>query len=267
MFTLKPSFKHPGWVLVGVALWLDLGLMLSAVAKTAPAPAVFIIDCPRCQTKVAAHEKGRAVGQSVDPASGTVCTKLLVVGCCPVCDEPLVGAALQEPGADPTGAVRWSDMTRVHPQPARVPSSEHVPAVVRATLEEAERAMQVHAYTAACVMFGRALEGVLHDVLSRAAGANGATLPPPRQLMMAESLRLMKEWDLLDPRLYEWCKELHGFRNLAAHPTDVVITREDATDLQALVYAIVEYTYDMTDHLNALHQRTTRQPAAGPDSP
>jgi hypothetical protein len=44
-------------------------------------------------------------------------------------------------------------------------------------------------------------------------------------------------------------------RNLAAHPEDITVSREDAEDLQAFVYAIVEYVYDLTDRYNEFKER------------
>jgi hypothetical protein len=42
----------------------------------------------------------------------------------------------------------------------------------------------------------------------------------------------------------------------------VSITREDAEDLQAFVYAIIEYIYDLTDRYEEFKQRQERRAKA-----
>ena len=44
-------------------------------------------------------------------------------------------------------------------------------------------------------------------------------------------------------------------RNLAADPEDINVSRQDAEDLQAFVYAITEYVYDLTDRYNEFKER------------
>ncbi len=73
--------------------------------------------------------------------------------------------------------------------------------------------------------------------------------------MLAEGIRRMKDRNVIDERLYDWSQQLHAFRNLAAHPEDVSISREDAEDLQTFVYAIIEYIYDLTDRYNEFKAR------------
>jgi len=43
--------------------------------------------------------------------------------------------------------------------------------------------------------------------------------------------------------------------NLAAHPEDITVSRQDAEDLQVFVYAITEYVYDLTDRYNEFKER------------
>jgi hypothetical protein len=59
--------------------------------------------------------------------------------------------------------------------------------------------------------------------------------------------------------LLEWSKQLHAFRNVAAHPEDISISREDTEDLQAFVYAIIEYIYDLTDRYEDFKVRLERR--------
>jgi hypothetical protein len=45
------------------------------------------------------------------------------------------------------------------------------------------------------------------------------------------------------------------FRNLAAHPEDIRISRDDAEDLQTFVNAIVDYVYDLADRYEEFKSR------------
>ena len=118
--------------------------------------------------------------------------------------------------------------------------------------------MQGNASLAACVMFGRALEGVCRDVLftreEKKAIREGTS---KKRLMLGNGIKQLREKDLIDDRLYDWSQHLHAFRNLAAHPDmeGVSITREDAEDLQVFVYAIVEYIYDLADRYDEFKRR------------
>ena len=77
--------------------------------------------------------------------------------------------------------------------------------------------------------------------------------------MLAEGIRRLKEGKHIDERLYDWSQELHAFRNIAAHPESISITRQDAEDLQAFVFAIVEYIYDLTDRYEEFKARLKKQ--------
>jgi len=77
--------------------------------------------------------------------------------------------------------------------------------------------------------------------------------------MLGEGIKRLKEKGVIDQRLYDWSQQLHAFRNLAAHPTDITISREDADDLKSFVYAIIEYIYDLTDRYNDFQARLSRK--------
>lgn len=117
--------------------------------------------------------------------------------------------------------------------------------------------MQASANTAACVMFGRALEALCRDVLEvdRARLDEKEEKQGRRKIMLGEGIRQLREKRIIDDRLFEWSQQLQAFRNLAAHPEDIVIAWTDAEDLQTFVYAIVEYVYDLTDRYNEFKRR------------
>jgi hypothetical protein len=219
----------------------------------------FIIDCPSCKAKVAAIEKGRAESSLVDEESGYPSAERILLGSCPRCTELLVGRAYQTAfaGVD-SDEDYWSDAVRIYPEPAKTFFSHRIPAVVRDSLEEAERSLQANANIACCAMLGRALEALCRDVLKSGSGT-----PPPttgaKEVMLAEGIKRLKEQNIIDERLYDWSQQLHAFRNMAAHPEDVSISRQDAQDLQTFVHAIIDYIYDLTDRYNEFKERVEEQ--------
>jgi hypothetical protein len=240
----------------------------------------FIIDCPWCKAKVAASEKGRAEKSGFDQGAEEPYGHRLYVGSCPSCAGLLAGEATQVgfQGFN-SDDDEWTDVVRVFPKPGRTFSSTRIPRVVKDSLGEAERSLQANANIAACAMLGRALEAVCRDLLESSAPA--APLPPaappptppapaatpipiaapakPKKLMLAEGIRQLKNKKFIDERLYDWSQQLRAFRNLAAHPEDVPISRDDAEDLQTFVYAIVEYIYDLTDRYNEFKARVEKR--------
>ena len=218
----------------------------------------FIIDCPQCKAKVAAEEKGRAERSGIDHESGEPYGEQLLVGVCPSCFTFLAGESQQVSfhGYD-SEEDQWSDVVRVYPKPPKVFSSYRIPKVVRASLIEADRSLQANANIAACVMLGRALEALCRDVLEPTRSRVKAASPvsSKKKLMLGEGIKKLREAKIIDDRLYDWSQQLQAFRNLAAHPEDIDISRNDAEDLQTFANAIVEYVYDLTDRYNEFKQR------------
>ena len=50
-------------------------------------------------------------------------------------------------------------------------------------------------------------------------------------------------------------QSLAVIRNLAAHPEDISVSRDDAEDMQAFVNAITEYVYDLADRYIEFKER------------
>jgi Domain of unknown function (DUF4145) len=229
--------------------------MVTAIQRT------FIIDCPWCKAKVAASETGRAEQSGFDcDANEPYCSKVLV-GICPSCKTILVGKTdqigFENYDADED---RWSDVVRVYPKPAKVFSSYRIPRVVADSLNEADRSLQAGANIAACVMLGRALEALCRDILDSEREATSTTtsaMPgkPRKKIMLGEGIKKLRDKKVIDDRLYDWSQQLHAFRNLAAHPEDISISRHDAEDLQIFVNAIVEYVYDLADRYEEFKDR------------
>ena len=209
----------------------------------------FIIDCPWCKAKVAATETGRAERSGFNDEAGEPFAYKVLVGICPSCKSILAGEKEQiwfenyDAHED-----RWSDVVRVYPKPPKTFSSYRIPRVVKDSLNEADRSLQAGANIAACVMLGRALEALCRDILKSEPNTTSNTpAKPKKKIMLGEGIKKLKDNKVIDDRLYDWSQQLQAFRNLAAHPEDISISREDAEDLQTFVYAIVEYVYDLAD--------------------
>lgn len=221
----------------------------------------FIIDCHTCRAKVAATEAGHVTRVGQEEGSLEPWGEMVAVGTCPTCESILVGRATQlDFGGYDAEEDRWSDFARVYPRPPKVFSSYRIPRVAIDSLMEADRALQANANIAASMMFGRALEAVCRDVIGGPTATDTFGNPLPRKdtgsrIMLGEGLKRLREMKAIDDRLYGWSQELHAFRNLAAHPEDITVSRADAEDLQTFVYAIVEYLYDLADRHEEFKER------------
>lgn len=156
---------------------------------------------------------------------------------------------------------QWTDYVRVYPKPPKTFTSYNIPTVVKDSIIEADRSLQANANIASCVMLGRALEGVCRDVLLKTTPPASGKTPPtkPKPIMLGQGLKDLKAKGIIDDRLFDWSQQLHAFRNLAAHPEDVSITREDAEDLQAFVYALIEYIYDLAERYEEFKDRLSKK--------
>jgi hypothetical protein len=225
--------------------------------------ATFIIDCPRCKAKVGAELKGHIDRSYFDDEAGEPYGERIVIGKCPSCSLSLVGRAEQTEFESYQGSDHdvFSDVVRVYPSPPKVFSSYRIPRTLTQSLLEADRSFQAGANIAACVMLGRALEALCRDVLepkpekAETEEATAARQKARRRLMLSAGIRELREKKYIDDRLYDWSLSLNAVRNLAAHPEDITVSRQDADDLQAFVYAITEYVYDLTDRYNEFKER------------
>jgi hypothetical protein len=205
----------------------------------------FIIDCPNCKAKVGAEQKGSA--DYFSNANGEPYGERVHVGHCPQCNVILVGRAEQLAFANYQGDEDdvYSDVVRVYPHPPKTFTSYRIPRVLNQSLLEADRSFQAGANIAACVMLGRALEALCRDVLETDKDDKKDGAKPKRRVMLGSGIKELKERKIIDDRLYDWSVSLQAMRNLAAHPEDITVSRQDVEDLQAFVYAITEYVYDL----------------------
>lgn len=222
-------------------------------------PKTFIVDCPECRAKVAAIEHGRieksgGVDHEGEPHYGIQVS----LGKCPKCRTILVGES-QQIGIENFDSEydEWAEAIRVYPEPPKTFTSRRIPKTVSDSIVEAVGCLQANRNTAACAMFGRVLEAICRDQLEPAQprGAPKSAVPPKRPIMLGEGIHKLQDKGLIDQRLFDWSQQLRAFRNIAAHPTDTTISREDADDLRIFVYAIIEYIYDLTDRYNEFKER------------
>jgi Domain of unknown function (DUF4145) len=232
--------------------------IMGAASKT------FIIDCPWCKAKVAAAESGRAESGGFDDDAGEPHGTRVLVGICPSCKSILAGESdqIDFEGFD-ADADRWSDVVRIYPKPPKVFASYRIPKVVKDSLNEADRSLQAGANIAACVMLGRALEALCRDILDAevkpisesSSDTLDSSAKPKKKIMLGEGIKRLRDKKVIDDRLFDWSQQLQAFRNLAAHPEDISISRHDAEDLQTFVNAIVEYVYDLADRYSEFKGR------------
>ncbi len=219
---------------------------------------VFIIDCPWCKAKVAAKQHGSAKNTGWYEPADEPYGHRLYLGECPKCTSLLVGESVQRAFACYDAKEdEWSDIVRVYPKPLKTFSSYRIPKVARDSLAEAERTLQADANTAACVMMGRALEALCNDKLNEQS--KDVKGNETKKVMLGEGIRQLKENGIIEQRLYDWSQELQAFRNIAAHPDETVISREDASDLQSFVYAIFEYVYDLNERYEEFKDRSAKR--------
>lgn len=215
----------------------------------------FIIDCPTCKAKVGAEMHG-----SIDfysDADGEPFGNRVVLGKCPSCKIALVGRSeqLSFRGYQGDEDDTFSDVVRVFPLPPKQFTSWRIPRPLNQSLLEADRSFQAGANIAACVMLGRALEALCRDVLDEKGTETGEKAKPKKRVMLGSGIKELRDRKIIDDRLYDWSVSLQAMRNLAAHPEDITVSRQDVEDLQAFVYAITEYVYDLTDRYNEFKER------------
>jgi hypothetical protein len=222
----------------------------------------FIIDCPRCKAKVGAEHQGHADRSFYDDDAGEPVGERIYIGKCPSCTLLLVGRAEQIEFDTYQGAEgdSFGDVVRIYPNPPKTFTSYRIPRPLTQSLLEADRSFQAGANIAACVMLGRALEALCRDVLETPAEkkepeAGAAPPKAKRRVMLGSGIKELRERKIIDDRLYDWSLSLQAMRNLAAHPEDITVSRQDAEDLQAFVYAITEYVYDLSDRYNEFKER------------
>lgn len=182
-----------------------------------------IIDCPHCESKVEAEEKGYV---ELDVEVVGVPSKLALVQC-KVCKEPLLGfSELVQLSHDEWD---WGNLERYWPAVEGELDWE-IPEIARVSLVEAQMCFRAKAYSACAVMCGRAIEGVCKHHNAKTKN-------------LAAGLKDLKDKEIIDGRLFEWGEALRSARNLGAHASTEKVSKEDAQDLLDFSTAICEYVF------------------------
>jgi hypothetical protein len=210
-----------------------------------------LVSCSHCSARV----NGEVVDSfPVFEGDGPVMGYRISLLSCPACSKPivakqeLVGWEEEEGEFSKHTKAQWSDARRVWPDPESGLDAS-IPQGVQVSLSEAKGCLLGGNYTASVVMSGRALEAVArHFHVGEKA----------QRLMLARGLEELHGSGKIDERLFQWGKELHEHRNLAAHATDRTFSREDAEDLYEFVSAICEYLFVLQDRYDRFMQRKER---------
>ncbi len=195
-----------------------------------------LIECHECKARVDAESIGYV---EADMHFWKRRTYLLR---CPSCKMPLVGECDDDFPEEPNP---WTDLVRVYPKPTR-PLARSVPDVVRSSLQEADKCLQIGAHLAAAAMAGRALEAVCRHYSTK-------------DTYLGAGIKELKEKGIIDARLYEWSEELRDQRNAAAHATEAELTAQDAEDIVSFTYAIVEYVFTLTKKFEEFQKRKAKE--------
>lgn len=187
-----------------------------------------VVECPYCEARV----DGSIVAQHIDPPDELLDAHFrATLLACPNCRNSLLAGESEVGYSEHTGPV-WDSPTRVWPSPDK-DFSWHIPKIVRASLEEANKCFKARAYAACAVMCGRSLEGICRHYKTKSNYLGGGL----KELLARE---------LIDKRLFSWSEALQKSRNLGAHATDDVVSKVDARDLLDFANVIAEYVFVLT---------------------
>jgi hypothetical protein len=137
------------------------------------------------------------------------------------------------------------DADSVYPAAPRSMGSA-VPSTVQRCFEEARICYQARAYTASAIMCRRTLETLALD-----RGADAGNL--------AKSLTNLKDRGDIDQRLFDWSDALRLAGNSAAHDVAASISRVDASDMNDLTEAVIDYVYVFQERYQSFKNRRAGQ--------
>lgn len=151
-----------------------------------------------------------------------------------------------------TGPEPWDrePMPQLHPAPRNVTAT--LPPKVEESFREATRCEVAGAPLATAVMVRRTLEAIGKEFA-----------PDARPLFRA--LHVMKDKGLISEELAHWGDALRFIGNIGAHPTDHVVSSQDAREALDFLVAIVETIYVLRPKFQAMKAR--RDKSAARDTP
>jgi hypothetical protein len=191
-----------------------------------------ILECKHCEAVVNAVELYSYEDRYPnDPPAKWTLAK------CPSCRFPML--AVQED----YGTGLEETATRVYPPRAKQ-LGWSIPTPIRNAYREALSCFKAKAFTASAIMCWKTLEGlcVAHGIKTR---------------NLSQSLKKLKEKELIEGRLLEWAEELRHFGNEAAHDVGVTISAQDAKDIMTFTEALMEYVFTYRDQFERFKKRRT----------
>ena len=143
----------------------------------------------------------------------------------------------------------WVNQRQIYPDTDSPisPIGFKMPRQVEVSLREARLTASADAWLATGVMIRRTLEAVARDF-------------KPDSKTLFDGLKTMRAQGVISEELLEWGDHLRFIGNLSAHPTDEVVTKEDASDAMEFLNAILEIIYDLRPKFQAMKQRRPKSP-------
>lgn len=198
--------------------------------------AVRALICPHCGRPSAAAVRGTAIwhGYGADGQPQNPPVEYALVQCDQCGDVSLQAREDYGRGFDE------DDPAFLYPAPRRL--NWIIPDELRREWEEARTCLDAKAYAACMVMVRRTVEGTCKE-----QGVTGKTL--------AESLRKLRDAQLIDGMLAEWADTLRVAGNLGAHFTGKAVPRQDAEDALAFAEALLDHLYVMRKRFEEFKRR------------
>jgi len=167
-------------------------------------------------------------------------------GHCVRCRRPGLLAELE------TGQDEYEVQSQEYPATRNI--GAHLPDKVDESFREALRCEVAGAPLATAVMVRRTLEAI-----GRTFDSEARTL--------ARVLRTMKDQGLISEELAQWGDALRFIGNIGAHPTDDVVTMQDAREALDFLVAIVDTIYVLRPKFQKMKARRARAGAVPEESP
>ncbi|WP_437894270.1 DUF4145 domain-containing protein [Sorangium sp. So ce124] len=125
-----------------------------------------------------------------------------------------------------------------------------LPAKVNESYQEAIRCQSAGAWIATAVMVRRTLEAIGREF-------------DPKSKRLVDGLKSMREQGAISDELLQWGEELRFLGNIGAHPTDDIVTSQDAEDAVEFVSAIIETIYHLRPKFQAMRERRKKAKGGG----
>ena len=205
-----------------------------------------LVECKRCSATVDAKQIASyddcglfdSDGNMVEPVGRWTLVS------CPRCTDPMLMMHCDiDYGFGPESP------TRMYPPQDRQLGWK-VPESIKNAFAEAVSCFKVKAFTASAIMCRKTLEGLCseHGIETR---------------NLSQSLKTLRDRQIIEARLFEWAEALRTLGNEAAHGVGNSISREDAQDTLDFTEALVQYVFTYQDQFNSFKARrdARRDPA------